>query len=647
VSRFRYRRYGGEPDPLTPPFDSNAAVDALAERVMSGDSVRQALRELWERGWQTRQGLSHWRRMAQQRRQQLRRSGQLDGLLQDVVEMLDQALTAERAELFADPSDDARFREAMLDMLPDSPAGAIRELRDYDWQSPQARSIYESLVERIRRDVLDQQFKDLSNALSQMGQSGTDGAVKEMLDDLNELLGAANDGTATEEDYAQFLDKHGRFFPDAPETLSEFIDDLARRAAAAQRLFNSLTPEQREELARLAADAFDDPAMAAAMAQLQQNLSQLRGDLDWGSSQSMSGGNRLGLPDATEALAELAEIDALAEQFGTGGSTVDPLDIDEEAVARLLGQNAAEELRELQQLAEQLRTSGLLDDDDQLTPKAIRRIGAHALRTVFDDMTTSALGDHDTRTPGAAGEFTGHTRAWQFGDEQPLDPVSTVRNALLRDPTSTRRPVRLRAEDFAVRETDDRSRAAVALLVDQSFSMWVNDTWRPAKTTALALSALISGAYPTDAFEIISFANLAQRVHPGDLPQLAAAEIQGTNLHHALLLAGRFFDRHRGATPMCLVITDGEPTAHVTASGDWSFCWPPDPHTINLTVAQVDAMTRRDVTISWFRLGDDPRLARFIDAMAQRNRGRVLAPNGESLGRYVVSDFVRSRNTRR
>lgn len=645
MSRFRYRRYGGDPDPLRPPFDTNAAIDALAERVLSGDTIREALRRMWERGWQSRRGLSHWRNQTRRRQQQLRNAGQLDGLLRDVVDMLDEALTAERAELFADPSDDARFREAMLDVLPDSPAAAIRQLRDYDWRSDQARSIYDNLLQRLRSDIIDQQFAAMSQAMSEMGRSGDEAQLRQMLDDLNNLLAAAAAGTATESDYQDFLRKHGENFPDAPETLSEFIDELARRSAAAQRLLNALSPEQREELRRLTAEAFDDPEITSAMADLQRTLADLRPQLDWGSSPAMSGEQRLGLPDATEALAELADLDALSEQFGSDRGAVDPLDIDEDAVARLLGQSAAEELQELQSLTRQLRDSGLLDDHDQLTPKAIRRIGSAALRHVFDDMTKAPFGDHDNRAHGTSGEFTGQTRPWQFGDEQPFDPVSTVRNALIRQPGAD--PLTLSPEDFTIRETDDRSRAAVALLIDQSFSMWVNDTWRPAKTTAMALSALIAGSFPHDAFEVIAFANLAQRVLPADIPQLAAADIQGTNLHHALMLAGRFFDRHRGANPICLVITDGEPTAHLTGTGDWAFNWPPDPHTINLTVAQVDAMSRRDVTISWFRLGDDPRLERFIDAMAHRNRGRVLAPSGASLGRYVVSDFVRTRRGQR
>jgi uncharacterized protein with von Willebrand factor type A (vWA) domain len=271
---------------------------------------------------------------------------------------------------------------------------------------------------------------------------------------------------------------------------------------------------------------------------------------------------------------------------------------------------------------------------------------------VFASLEGSGRGDHDVHDAGAAGELTGTTRAWRFGDEQPWDPVGTVRNALLRNasagvaPTGSRR-IRLHADDIEVRETERRTRAAVALLVDQSFSMVMNDTWRAAKTTALALHALASSQFPADAIEIIAFANLARRIQPHELPDLDANEVQGTNLQHALMLAGRFLDKHRDAEPVVLVVTDGEPTAHLDADGEWWFSWPPSVETVSVTVAEVDRMTKRGVPLSFFRLGDDPRLARVLDDVARRNGGRVLAPEGDRLGDYVVSDYLRARQGRR
>jgi uncharacterized protein with von Willebrand factor type A (vWA) domain len=174
--------------------------------------------------------------------------------------------------------------------------------------------------------------------------------------------------------------------------------------------------------------------------------------------------------------------------------------------------------------------------------------------------------------------------------------------------------------------------------------MEMNDTWSAAKTMALALQSLTATSYPLDALQVIGFANLARVVDPMEIPDLAASEIQGTNLQHALMLAGRFLDRHPGSQRIVMVVTDGEPTAHLSGDGGWWFDWPPSSETIAETVAQIDAMTRRKVVISWFRLGDEPRLARFLDEMARRNGGKVLAPATDRLGDYVISDYVRTRN---
>jgi uncharacterized protein with von Willebrand factor type A (vWA) domain len=654
--RYRYGAFHGGPDPLADPVDAGAAVDALGDRLLDGASVRDALRDLMRRGMDGARGLDEWRQRLAQRRRELQKSGRLDGLLEHVREHLDRAVEHERTALFPDPSDDARFREAMLDMLPEDTSRAVRELSDYDWKSTGARAEYEAIKDLLKRDVLDQQFRQMSQALKNPGDPAAQQAVKDMMADLNRMLDKHRRGEDTTEDFAEFMHKHGDLFPDSPETLEELLDDLARRAAAMQRMLDSLSPDQREELAGLMAQAWQDLDLASEMAQLQEHLRALRPDLPWSGRQRMTGEAGLGLPDATEALAEMADLEALEQQLGQdyAGAALDDIDLD--ALERALGRSAVDDVERLREIERDLREQGYLTERMELSPKAIRRIGRTALRRVFADMQAGARGDHDVRASGASGELTGQTRAWEFGDEQPLDVIRTVGNAVRRSLSESQSArsgsgLRLSAEDFEVRETETRTRAAVALLVDQSFSMVMNDTWRPAKMTALALQSLASSAFPLDAIEIIAFANLARTVQPNELVDLAASDIQGTNLHHALLLAERFFDRHRDAERICLVVTDGEPTAHLVdgplGRPDWWFNWPPDRETVELTVAGVDRLTRRGVPISWFRLGDEPRLARFLDAMARRNGGRVFAADGDRLGDYVVTDYVRSRKGRR
>jgi len=643
--RGRYGRFRGGPDPLARRPDAASAVDEIGSRILAGESVREALRDLLRSGTQGRKGLSEMARQIKQRHQQLRTSGPMDGLLRDLREMLSSALDEERRALFPDPSDDARFAEAMLDALPDDVPRAMQELANYEWRSPEARETFRQMQERLRRDVVDQQFAGLTRSVQDMSDPATQAAMAEMMSDLNDLLDAHREGRATEEDYQEFLDKHRDFFPDAPETLEEFIDEMARQSAAMQRMLESMSPEQRAELAEAMQQALSDMGLQEQMARLQENLQTLRPEFSRSRGPALSGEGSMGLPDATRALAEMGDLESLMSQLSDADAMSDLDQIDPGAVERALGRSARDDLEAMQQVQRELEAQGFLTGEGEtlrLSPKAVRRIGRTALRAVFDQIEAHDRGDHGMRRTGAAGEPTGTHRAWNFGDEESIDVVRTVQNATRRRLAVGGGPA-LDPEDFEIAETETVSRAAVALLVDQSFSMVMNDTWSAAKTMALALHSLTATSFPLDALQVIGFANMARVVDPMEIPNLQASEIQGTNLQHALMLAGRFLDRHPGAERIVMVVTDGEPTAHLSPDGGWWFDWPPTHETITETVAQVDAMTRRRVPISWFRLGDEPRLSRFLDQMARRNGGRVLAPSNERLGEYVISDYVRAR----
>jgi len=646
VSGFRYGPFHDGPDPLAGPLDAGAGVDDLAKRIMDGQSVEDALRDLMREGTQGRRGMRDMARQVRDKRRRLEKSGAMDGLLQDLRELVEQAKDTERRELFPDPSDDARFREAQLDNIPGDIGRAMQQLANYDWRSNEARALFEQAQERLRRDVVDQQFRNLSNGIDNLPQERQ--AMQQMMQDLNALLDTHRRGEATQADYDAFIDKHRQFFPDAPATLDELIDDLARRQAAMQRMLDSMSPEQRAELQDAMAQAMQDMGLTEQMAALQQNLQSLRPEFGPSGKARMSGSQRMGLPQVTDALAELSDLEALDSSLNDGFNRMDLDDIDEEAIERALGRQARDDLEALRELQRQLEQQGyLVNDGDrlELTPKAIRRIGRTALRQVFSSLDGTTRGQHDITRSGASGEFTGSSREWTFGSEQPIDVVRTVRRAMSRRMVSGGDT--LMADDFEVHETETTTRAAVALLIDQSFSMVVNDTWRQAKTMALALHTLASTAYPLDAMQIIAFANVARVVQPHELPDLEASHIQGTNLHHALMLAGRFLDSHPGAQRIVMVVTDGEPTARLMPEGYGWFSYPPEDETIAETIAQVDRMTRRRVPISWFRLGDDPSLERFLDGMARRNGGRVLAASADRLGDYVVSDYVRTRRATR
>ncbi len=636
---------------MAPPHDVRAALDRVGREVLSGGSLREALRDLLRNGPDGRSGLEDLRARAARLRREAARRGDLDGALTTARAQLDQALAAEREELAGRDDDDARFAETRLDALPRSTAQAVRDLEDYRWASEQARQQYQQILDHLRDDVVGQQFRGMKDALRNGGPEAMQ-ALKDVMSDLNDLLAKKARGEDTAADFEEFMAKHGDTLgEEGIESLDDLVDALARRAAAASRLMRSLSPAQREELSALMQQALgNDVDLQAQMAQLGDNLRALRPDLDSSRGERVRGrGDQpLGYGEAADALQDISELDDLLDQLGAEhpGATLDDVDVD--VLERQLGRGAADDLRRLRDLERELQRQGWLTrspDGLTLSPKALRRLGQTALRDVLGRTRMGGRGDHENTDAGAGGEPTGATRRWRFGDEQPLDVVRTVSNALHRG-TSPDGAVRLTWEDFEVVETERRAGAAVALCVDLSFSMAAEGRWGPMKETALALSHLVSTKFPHDALQIIGFGLHAQPLTVAELAGVEPDFVQGTNLQHALSLARRHLRRHPDAEPVVLVITDGEPTAHLVPGRDATesfFQWPPTAETVRATVREVDQLTRFGATINLFMLGEDPGLRRFVDAVARRNGGRVLSPSPDRLGQYVVADYLRAR----
>ncbi|QXG74997.1 hypothetical protein KUM42_14250 [Modestobacter sp. L9-4] len=654
---YRYGKWTGGPDPLAPPYDVAAAVDEIGDQVLAGAGVREAMRDLLRRGVDGRRGLDQLRRNVRDRLKQARKAGRMDGTLEEVRELLDRAVEAERTALFPDPDDAARLAEQELDALPQDTAGAVRALKDKQWRSPEAAQAYQQIKDLLQQEVLDSSFQGMKQALQQMQDGDGAGmqAVKDMVADLSALVDAHNRGEDTDQQFADFIGKHGEFFPDSPESVEELIDSLARRAAAQQRMMAGLSAEQRAELQDLMGQAMGDLGLQSEMAHLNDALRQARPDLPWGQGGPVPDGEQgLGMGDATSAVAELADLEALSQQLSQGYAGASLADVDEELLEQALGRSAVDDLAALRQLERELERQGYLNRSEgklELSPKAVRRLGATALRRVFAQLSATGRGEHDVADAGATGELTGASREWRFGDEQPLDVVRTVRNAVLRGAGTPRgdgqRRVQIAVEDFEVVETERRTGAAVALLVDLSYSMALRGTWGDAKSTAMALHSLVTTRFPQDAIEIIGFSSTAQVLRPEELAELSVDTLQGTNLQHGLMLARRFLARHRDAEPVVLVVTDGEPTAHLEDDGTPFFCWPPMPETIARTVAEVEKVARSGATMNVFALDPEPGLVEFVHDITARAGGRVFQPSSDRLGEYVVADYLQARKGRR
>jgi uncharacterized protein with von Willebrand factor type A (vWA) domain len=647
--RARFQRYSGG-DPLAPPVDIAEALDKIGEQVMAGYSAERAMREYLRRGGEGRTGLDDLGRRVSERRRELLQRHKLDGTLNEIRQLLDRAVLEERKQLARDVDlDDIErsFAETRLENLPASTSAAVNELRDYEWRSSQARADYEQIKNLLGRELLDQRFGGMKQALENVTDADRE-AVGEMLNDLNELLEKHARGEDTAADFADFMAKHGAFFPENPQNVDELIDALAARSAAAQRMLNSMTEEQRQELFELSAQAFGSPQLMQQLARLDQSLQALRPGEDWSGSERFDGDQPLGLGEGAGVMQDLADLDELSEQLSQSyeGARMDDIDLDK--LARQLGDQAAVDAHTLRELERALRRDGTLRRDSagrlQLTPKAMRQLGKTLLKDIAKRMS-ARQGQRELRQAGAAGDLSGATRPWAFGDTEPWDIPRTVLNGVRRRAGEPRAPGSrlIGIDDIEVAETEARTQAAVALLADTSFSMEIDGRWVPMKRTALALHTLIKSRFRGDELQLIGFGRHAEVMDIEELTALEASWAKGTNLHHALLLANRHFRKHPSAQPVLLIVTDGEPTSHLESDGEVRFSYPPHPVTIAYTVRELENSMRLGAQITFFRLGDDPSLARFVDSMAARVDGKVVAPENDELGAAVVDSYLGSR----
>ncbi|MFD3688304.1 VWA domain-containing protein [Nocardiopsis sp. NPDC058631] len=275
-------------------------------------------------------------------------------------------------------------------------------------------------------------------------------------------------------------------------------------------------------------------------------------------------------------------------------------------------------------------------------PRELRRLGELALRDIEAVRRGPGFAGAGLRGgSGPDGEPTGGHLPHAEGGDRALDAVATVREAALRRARPGERSVVLRPEDVRVAETEPAQASAVALLVDLSHSMTTRSLHEAATGTALALHTLVRVRHPQDRLGLIGFGDRARVMTPAELAAHDWSRVPGTNLHHALRLARGHLRRHRGLRPQVMVVTDGEPTAHLGEDGGARFSWPPDPRTEELTLAELDAALREGAEVAFFVLADDPRLRAFQERVERRRGVRVVRAGAGELGPLVVDRYLR------
>jgi uncharacterized protein with von Willebrand factor type A (vWA) domain len=415
--------------------------------------------------------------------------------------------------------------------------------------------------------------------------------------------------------------------------------------AQMQSLMQSLSPGQRAELDEMMRSLFlQDERLEAAMSQLAMHLNELLPMDEMAKRYPFRGAEEVTLQEAMRLMDELQRLEALEREVRGVRDPADLQNIDRQEMEELAGPEAAQDLQALQELTKKLEEAGYLErdgDELRLTARAIRKIADKALRDIFDRLKRDRFGGHALNRRGAGGDQTDETKPYEFGDPFLLDMKETVLNAVERAGTGT--PVRLAPGDFEVFRTELRTQAATVVMLDMSRSMLNNGYFLPAKKVALALSALIRGQFPRDALYIVGFSLYAREFTAAQLPTLSWSEWNvGTNMHAGFMLARRLLARHAGGNKQILMVTDGEPTAHLE-DGLADFSYPPSRRTIEETLKEVQRCTRENITINTFMLERSPWLTSFVQQMARINRGRAFFTAPDRLGEYVLVDYVNTK----
>ena len=655
ANRFKYSRWDGTQRGFE--FDAQNIVDEITDDLLYHGDVNAALRRLMQEGMRNERGeqLMGLREMMQrlrERREEIKDRGDLGGVYSEIAAELDDLVDEERhaiadALMAAEKSGDqrraeiakesAQERNFRLDMLPSDLAGKINELEHYDFQSSESKQRFEALVEKLRQQMMQQMLDQMSGAVEQMTPQDMQ-RMKDMMAALNEMLESRERGE--EPKFEQFMQDFGDFFPENPQTLDELLEIMAQRMANAQAMLNSMTPEQRDQMRQLSEKLLEDMDLRWQMDQLSQKLQGLFPQKGWGQSHEFTGDEPMGFGQAMQSMQELGELDQLDNLLRNASSPSALAEADLERVRELLGEDAAKSLEQMSQLTKKLKDAGLIDQIEgklELTPSGLRKIGANALRDVFGSLEKDRLGQHQVERLGVGHERTYDTKPYEYGDPFQLDLQQTLRNALKRQGSTL--PLKLSADDFEIEQTEHLTRSSTVLMLDLSLSMPMRDYFLPAKKVAMALHSLMSTQFPRDYLGIVGFSEVARELTPQQLPEVSWDFVYGTNMQHGFMLARKMLSRQSG-TKQIIMITDGEPTAHISKSGDVFFNYPPVRETVEATLSEVMRATREGIRINTFMLDASRALQAFIEQLTAINHGRAFFTSPENLGEYLLVDFI-------
>ena len=643
---YRYSSWDGTQELFD--IDANQLMDQLSEELLEQGDVMRALREMFRNGVQNQEGqqLSGLKalmeRLKNQRRQQLQQHN-MDSVVDDLKEKLEEILKTERQgidqrrqeaqEQVSQSSDEDRSQQESLykllegrtqrnldklENLTDSLSSQIQDLMDYDFVSPEAQQMFQELLDQLKGQMaqnISQQMQQQMQSMSPEHMAG----MREMMNQLNQMMRDKMAGR--QPDFDRFMQQFGHMFgPNPPQSFEELMEHLQQQLAQMQSMMDSMSPEMRQELEDALSSALD-PQTQQAMAEFANLMEQLMPMDDLRRQYPFLGDDSLTMDQAREMMRELQELDQLEQSLQDAMRSGQVEDIDPDKLAELLGEDARQAWEQLDKLRQLLKEAGYVTGDDnlELTARGIRRIGQKALKEVFVHLKKDRLGNHQMDNRGAGGDLLGDTKQYEFGDPFLLDMQSTIKNAILRAGPEV--PVRMTPQDFEIYRQEHKTRAATVF-------------------------AMIHTQYPRDSLHVIGFSDYAREIKEEDLAKVNwNAWVSGTNLQHALMLSRKLLANEKGGSRQILLITDGEPTAHLEG-GQSYFSYPPSYRTELETLNEVKRCTQGGIVINTFMLENNYQLVNFIDRLTRINRGRAFYSSSENLGQYVLVDYLNNRKKR-
>ncbi|MDP2673966.1 MAG: VWA domain-containing protein [Dehalococcoidia bacterium] len=688
TSRYRYSEWDGTQE--IGPLDPDDILAGLTDDLMNFGDLQHALRNLLQRGLrnplgQRMQGLRDLlQQLRQQRRQTLDRYD-LSSVFEDIKKRLDEVLLLERGTLDSRLQEAERqlqggesplqaFEEAMkpspqqptaeeqqrlaemlkgiaekkkgfLDNLPEDVGGQVKELQEYEFMDPEAGTKFLELMEMLKKAMMDTFFKDLYSQIANMSPEDM-ARLKDMIRELNEMLSEKMAGG--QPNFQGFMDKYGDLFgPNPPQSLEELIEQMQQQAAAMQALLDSLPAEMRRQLQDLLMDKVGDSDLQRELGELMINLDILYPSQDMQNQYPFRGDEELDLLQAMNLMDDLQGLDDLEKQLERTQYGGDLDEIDEEKLRELLGEEAYQTLKQLKDFLEILEEAGYTrrkGKNWELTPKGLRKIGEKALGEIYAQLKKSGYGKHPQRDRGPGGERADETKPYEFGDPFHLNLGETIMNAVFREGPQV--PVRLDKDDFEVFRSETLTTTTTVMMLDLSWSMALRGSFQAAKKVALALQNLIRTQFPRDSLYVLGFSAYARELRADELPYVRWDEsVLGTNMHHAFMIAQKLLARHRAGTRQIIMISDGEPTAHLEHGRSY-FAYPPSPITIRETLKEVRRCTQKGIVINTFMLDRNYYLKEFVNQIARMNKGRVFYTTPEKLGQYILVDYVSQKRKR-